>query len=214
MIRKNLKNSEKESTERGSDKERSPSQNRPDISSGHLRREKFKQWSPMAGKDTIWAEALWWTRSWRTSWGTSPWPCHSHRRLWTSLRRNRTRARNTDNVYIISEARKKCWNAQIKSDWMWESPAVSVPGRGRGSEHMVQILSYTSRPTDKWDYSQKTFNVCFYWTERYKDALRTKSVEDISDENKLAGVELDHRGVGQKLRALEHRSLFKYLQRG
>lgn len=44
-----------------------------------------------------------------------------------------------------------------------------------------------------------------FFTERRKEArLRTESVEDVSDENKLAGVELDHRGVGQELSALEH----------
>lgn len=46
------------------------------------------------------------------------------------------------------------------------------------------------------------------WADRNESSLRTESVEDIGDENKLAGVELDHRGVGQKLRALEHRSMF------
>lgn len=34
-------------------------------------------------------------------------------------------------------------------------------------------------------------------------SILTKRVKDICDENKLAGVELDHRGVGQKLGALE-----------
>lgn len=61
------------------------------ISAGHLTsvvEDRLKQWSPAdVGKDTIWAEVLWWRRSWRTSWGKSPWPCHSHHQLWTSLRR-------------------------------------------------------------------------------------------------------------------------------
>lgn len=39
-----------------------------------------------------------------------------------------------------------------------------------------------------------------------KAQLLTECVEDISDENKLAGVELDHRGVRQELCTLEHRS--------
>lgn len=80
----------------------------------------------------------------------------------------------------------------------------SIPGRGLGSEHMVQILSYTRRPTSKWDYSQET-RLVFHWTERNEARLRTESVKDVSDEHKLAGVELDHRCVGQELSALEHR---------
>lgn len=69
---------------------------------------------------------------------------------------------------------------------------------------MVQILSYTRRPTSKWDYSQET-RLVFHWTERNEARLRTESVKDVSDEHKLAGVELDHRCVGQELSALEHR---------
>lgn len=73
---------------------------------------------------------------------------------------------------------------------------------------MVQILSYTRRPTDKSRTVFKTHANEFFksLTEVNKTCLRTKGVEDICDENKLAGVELDHRGVRQKLRALEHTS--------
>lgn len=45
-----------------------------------------------------------------------------------------------------------------------------------------------------------------YKTQRNKGFLRTKCVEDVGDENKLAGVELDHGRVGQELGALQRRS--------
>lgn len=43
-------------------------------------------------------------------------------------------------------------------------------------------------------------------TQRNNDFLHTKCVEDVSDENKLAGVELDHGRVGQELGTLQRRS--------
>lgn len=33
-----------------------------------------------------------------------------------------------------------------------------LPGRGLGSEHMVQILSYTRRPKNMWDWNQEKQN--------------------------------------------------------
>lgn len=75
---------------------------------------------------------------------------------------------------------------------------------------MVQILSYTSRPTNKQDYIQKTSRYILYdnrtEVKGASASSRTECVEDISDENKLAGVKLDHWGVRQKLGALKHKS--------
>lgn len=69
---------------------------------------------------------------------------------------------------------------------------------------MLQILSYTSRPANNKDPSHKTCTLFRF--NCGKKSLLTKCVKDISDENKFAGVELDHRIVGQKLGALQHRS--------
>lgn len=56
------------------------------------------------------------------------------------------------------------------------------------------------------DWNQeKTKRSCYHWKAN-KAQLLTECVEDISDENKFARVELDHRGVRQELSTLEHTS--------
>lgn len=82
-----------------------------------------------------------------------------------------------------------------------------LPGRGLGSKHMVQILSYTRRPTTHTHtHIQHDVTARQQQQQQLTESERTESVEDVGDEDKLAGVELDHRCVGQKFGALERTS--------
>lgn len=73
------------------------SENRAGINPDDLRRAEDRLcWV----EDTVWAGALWWRRSWRTSWGTSPWPCRSRLRLWTSLRTEDTQSRSMPGLLV------------------------------------------------------------------------------------------------------------------
>lgn len=138
----------------------------------------------LVDQDTIWAEAPWWRRSWRTSWGRSPSPCRSRHPLWRSL----TRTNQQWKVYFVESIVKFL-------------STVFSPGKGLGSEHMVQILSNTSRPV-KWSRNRSGNLSCSHLNS--EAGLRTERVEDVGDEDKLAGVELDHGRVGQELGALEN----------
>lgn len=68
---------------------------------------------------------------------------------------------------------------------------------------MVQILSNTSRPVVK-SRRPRSGNCLRLNSERSEARLHTEGVEDVGDEDELAGVELDHGRVGQELGALEH----------
>lgn len=141
----------------------------------------------LVDQDTIWAAALWWRRSWRTSWGRSPSPCRSRHPLWRILMRTNQQ-----------------WHVYLVASVVNFPSSVFSPGKGLGSEHMVQILSNTSRPVS-WNGNQLANRSCFHWnSDRAEACLRTECVEDVGDEDKLAGVELDHGRVGQQLGALEN----------
>lgn len=71
-----------------------------------------------------------------------------------------------------------------------------LPGRGAGSEHMDQILSYTRRPGATRAVLSKLYTK--YTTHKHnivRFCSFTERVEDVGDEDELAGVEQDHRCV-------------------
>lgn len=66
-------------------------------------------------------------------------------------------------------------------------------------------FSHTLVGLQIWETEIRKKCSCYHWKSN-KAQLLTECVEDISDENKFARVELDHRGVRQELSTLEHTS--------
>lgn len=81
---------------------------------------------------------------------------------------------------------------------------VRVVGLNTWSRFCRTPSDLQTRRTRLKHTTQQSF--CLLLDVRNEACPHTKCVEDISDENKLAGVELDHRGVRQELGALKHTS--------